>query len=145
MQLRLNAMSQHKVVVSHLFNQPVGEVYALLSDHNRLSRLFLIPVRRIRDGEESPNGTGSVRRLGLGPVGVEETVTAAEPNAFIEYRITRNGGPIQNHSGRVDFNEQGEGTLVQWTIQFEAPTAIIGAGIRAVLENGVRQGLKRVS
>lgn len=138
-------MSEHKIMVSHLFKQPVDEVYALLSDHNKLSKLFLIPVRRIADGDDAPNGVGSVRRLGLGPVAVEETVTAAQPNAFIEYRITRNGGPIQNHRGRVDFTEQPRGTEVQWTIEFEAPTAIIGSGIRALLENGVRQGLKRVS
>ena len=138
-------MSQHRIVVSHLFSQPVDEVYALLSDHNRLSKLFLIPVRRIQDGQDTPNGVGSVRRLGLGPVAVEETVTAAEPNAFIEYRITRNGGPIQNHQGRVDFIPQADGTEVTWTIEFEAPAAVIGTGIRAVLENGVRQGLKRVS
>ncbi|MDX1496509.1 MAG: SRPBCC family protein [Salinisphaeraceae bacterium] len=138
-------MSEHKIVVNQQFEQPVEEVYALLSDHNKLSKVFLIPVRRIEDGEDSPNGVGSVRRLGLGPVAVEETVTAAEPNAFIEYRITRNGGPIQNHRGRLDFKSQDQGTQVQWTIQFEAPTAIIGGGIRAVLENGVRQGLKRVS
>lgn len=138
-------MSEHKIVVSHLFTQPVDEVYALLSDHNKLSKLFLIPVRRIVDGEDGANGVGSVRRLGLGPVGVEETVTAAEPNQFIEYRITRNGGPIQNHRGRVDFIEQDGGTAVQWTIEFEAATTMIGTGIRAVLENGVRQGLKRVS
>ncbi|MGB1580730.1 MAG: SRPBCC family protein [Nevskiales bacterium] len=138
-------MSEHKIVVSHLFKQPVAEVYTLLSDHNRLSKLFMIPVKRIVDGEDGANGVGSVRRLGLGPVGVEETVTAAAPNQFIEYRITRNGGPIQNHRGRVDFSEQSTGTQVQWTIEFEAPTAIIGTGIRAVLENSVRQGLKRVS
>ena len=138
-------MSQQSVQVTQQSNRSVSELFDFLSRHENLSRVFLIPVSRIKDGEGEPNGVGSVRRLGPAPLGVEETVTALERDRFIEYRITRNGGPIRNHQGRLDFSETAQGCQVQWTIQFDAPLPIIGKGVATVLQQGLVMGLKRIA
>ncbi len=137
-------MSQQKIEVVQDYSKPVAEVFAYLADHNNLRKVFGIPVRRVRDGENEVNGVGSVRRLGLGPLAIEETVTALSPNRSIDYRISKGGFPIRNHSGRIEFSGSGRGARVAWTIQFDAPLPLLGPAVKLVLGQAIRLGLKRV-
>jgi hypothetical protein len=123
----------------------VEQLFAALADHNKLGKVFGIPVRRVRDGQDDVNGVGSVRRLGVGPLGVEETVTALETNRSIDYRISKGGGPVRNHSGRLDFSGASEGSRVTWTIQFDAALPLLGPAVKFVLGQAVRLGLKRIA
>ncbi len=138
-------MSQHHIRITQQSGRPVSELFAALADHNKLNKVFMIPVRRIRDGQPDVNGAGSVRRMGPPPLGIEETVTAAQTNEFIEYRITRNGGPVRNHKGRLDFAETDRGSEVTWTIDFEAPLAPIGRALELGLSQALKMGLKRIA
>ncbi|MGJ8669068.1 MAG: SRPBCC family protein [Oceanococcus sp.] len=138
-------MPQQTIKVSQQSKRSVADLFEFLSNHQNLSRVFLLPVSRIKDGDDEPNGIGSVRRLGPAPLGVEETVTAMQKDRFIEYRISRNGGPIQNHQGRLDFTATDAGCVVEWTIEFDAVLPIIGKGVAAVLKQGLVMGLKRVA
>lgn len=137
-------MSQQKIEVVQDYSKPVAEVFAYLADHNNLRKVFGIPVRRVRDGEDDINGVGSVRRLGLGPLAIEETVTALSPNRSIEYRISKGGYPIRNHSGRLDFSGSGRGARVAWTIRFDSPLPLVGLAVKLVLGQAIRFGLRRV-
>lgn len=137
-------MSQQKVEVVQDYSKPVAEVFSYLADHNNLGRVFGIPVRRVRDGQGDVNGVGSVRRLGLGPLAVEETVTALSPNRSIDYRISKGGGPIRNHCGKLEFSGSGRGSRVAWTIQFDSPLPLVGPVVKLVLGQAIRLGLKRV-
>ena len=139
-------MSKHHIHITQDSARPVAQLFAALSDHNKLNKVFMIPVRRIRDGQPDVNGVGSVRRMGPAPVGIEETVTAAQTDEFIEYRITRNGGPVRNHRGRLEFSETPRGgSQVVWTIEFEAPLAPIGRALELGLSQAIRMGLKRIA
>lgn len=137
-------MSQQKVEVVQDYNKPVAEVFAFLADHNKLGKVFGIPVRRIQDGDDGANGVGSVRRLGIGPLAVEETVTALSANRSIDYRITRGGGPIRNHRGRLKFSGSKRGAKVTWTIEFDSPLPLVGPAVKLLLSQALRLGLKRV-
>lgn len=137
-------MSSHEIVVSQQSSRSLDDLFGILSDHNRLTSVLGVPVKRIKDGQADINGVGSVRRLGPPILGVEETVTAVEPNKRIEYKITRNGGPIRNHAGRLDFAETDSGSSVTWTIRFDAPLPVLGQGVATVLEQGVKLGLRRL-
>lgn len=137
-------MSEQTVIVHHSSNLPVGELFAFLADHNNLSKVFLLPVTRIKDGLTEPNGIGSVRRLGPAGVGVEETVSGLVTNELIEYRITRNGGPIKDHNGRLDFSATADGSELQWTINFRSPVPLLGPAIKAILTTAITMGLKRI-
>ena len=133
-------MAHHTVEVAHASARSVQELFAELADHERLRRVFGVPVRRIRDGQGDLNGVGSVRRLGVWPLGLEETVTALDPHRSIEYRITRGGGPVRNHRGRMEFSSAGTGSRVVWTIDYDS-LPIVGAALRVVLARVIRRGL----
>ncbi|HWY23980.1 MAG TPA: SRPBCC family protein [Nevskia sp.] len=137
-------MSQQKVEVVQDYSKPVAEVFSYLADHNNLGKVFGIPVRRVRDGQGDVNGVGSVRRLGIGPLALEETVTALSPNRSIDYRISKGGGPIRNHSGKLEFSGSGRGSRVAWTIHFDSPLPLVGPVVKLVLGQAIRLGLKRV-
>ena len=60
-------MKLQKIEIVHDFSQPVEQVFSWLSDHNNLSAIFApFTVTRIKDGQTSVNGVGSVRKEHLG-------------------------------------------------------------------------------
>ncbi len=136
-------MTQHLIEITHNFSAPVERVFNALADHNNLSNVFGIPVKRIKDGQGDVNGVGSVRALGVGPLATQETVVAVEPNVSIDYKITKFGGPLQNHHGRIDFEDTGRGSRVTWTITFES-FPVVGAVTQKILETAITRGLKKV-
>jgi hypothetical protein len=137
-------LKDYSINIIQYFDAPISEVFAILSDHNQLSGAIGLPVKRIKDGKDSPNGVGSVRRLGPPPIGTQETVVTLEENRLIEYKITKFGGPIQNHHGRQTFTETDGGCMLNWEITFSSYPAI-GDGIAKVLEMGIKRGLASFS
>ena len=137
-------MAQQHIEVVQEFSKPVEEVFAYLADHNNLSKVFGIPVKRIRDGQGDVNGVGSVRALGFAPLATEETVVAIEPNELIEYTITKNGGPVQNHYGRMVFSKTARGSRLEWTITFDS-LPVIGTVVNKVLKTGITRGLGKMA
>lgn len=134
----------HRITLSHRSQLPLDELFATLSDHNRLGEVLGAPVKRIRDGQPDVNGVGSVRKIGVGPLGVEETVTDVKPNASIEYRITRGGFPIRNHLGQLVFAADGNGSRVDWTIEFDSALPVVGSVARVALGKLIGAGLRRI-
>lgn len=138
-------MAQQTISLTQTSSRSVSQLFTLLADHQQLAQVLGVPVARVRDGQETLNGVGSVRRIGPPIIGVEETVTAMETDRFIEYRISRNGGPIRNHRGRLDFSENAGGSQVHWQIEFDAPLPLMGQGIAAGLKFALGRGLKRIA
>lgn len=139
-------MRQHTVEIEQSFNRPVEQIFAVVSDHNQLGRVLGVPVRRIHDGESEVNGVGSIRRVGFGPLALEESVTAMTENRSIDYRITRGGGPIRNHAGRLRFEPRDNGgSVLRWTIRFESAWPLVGSLVAVVLDRGLRMGLTRLA
>ena len=134
----------HRIELSHQSQLPVAQLFDALADHNRLGKVFGAPVRRVREGDTEVNGVGSVRKIGVGPLGVEETVTAIERNRSIDYRITRGGFPLHGHRGHITFSESPGGSRVNWTIEFDSHLPGAGAVVAFVLERAIRMGLRRV-
>jgi uncharacterized protein YndB with AHSA1/START domain len=133
-----------RVEVRHDFALPVERVYGYLSEHENLGALFGARVERVRDGDTSRNGVGSVRRLKVGPLPwFAETVTQAVPSELIEYRITR-GGILRNHRGEMRFAPSETGTRLDYLIEFDGLVPLTGPLVKASLERSVRAGLKTV-
>jgi len=137
-------MARRRVRVVQEFKRPVRDVFAYLGNHKNLSVVFNIPVKRICDGAPDANGPGSVRTLGVPPLAVQETVREVVPNRSIDYEITKYGGPIRNHHGRLIFSETPEGSRVEWLITFDA-VAGLGHVVERILERGLARGLRRVA
>lgn len=111
---------------------PIDKVFAFFADHERFVTLLGGRCRRIKDGQGDANGLGSVRSIGPGPLAFEETIVTFEPNKRIEYTVTR-GSPIKNHLGTIDFRSDGDVTVVDYVIRFDAKLPFIGAPIAALL------------
>ena len=135
-----------RVHVVQDFSAPVEQVYAYLARHENLEKVFGARIRRVRDGHTTPDGVGSVRELKVSPLlpAFQETVTQAEPNELIEYRITR-GSPLKDHVGVMRFARQDTGTRLDYTIDFESKVPGAGGIISGLLERNVRQGLAGIA
>lgn len=139
-------MGQQKIFISRDFKMPVAELYAYLAEHENLANIFTpAKVTRVRDGDTTRNGVGSVRRLKM-PVGApfEETVTAAVENELIEYRISK-GSPVKNHLGTMRFSARPDGgSHLDYTIVFEGKLPLIGPIVRGALDKAIRGGLAKL-
>ena len=133
-----------RVDIRQDFSLPVQRVYAFLAEHENLGPLFGARVERVRDGDTSRNGVGSVRRLKVGPLPwFEETVTQAVDNELIEYRITR-GGILRDHRGEMRFASNGTGSTLHYVIEFDGKVPLTGPLVQASLDRSIRKGLKDV-
>ena len=134
-----------RIDLVHDFALPVDRVYAYLSEHENLGPLFGATVTRLRDGDTSRNGVGSVRQLRVVPFpSFEETVTAAVPDELVEYRITRGGFPVKDHSARMTFTPQGAGTRLRYEIALGSQVPGADRVVAAVLARNIRKGLRQV-
>ncbi|TBW57930.1 SRPBCC family protein [Marinobacter halodurans] len=137
-------MASYTIEIQEQYDLPKDRVFALFSDHNRLGGVLGAPIKRIKDSNQAdPNGVGSVRRIGIGPLGLEETVIAFEQDALIEYTVT-SASPIRNHLGRIRFNDVAGKTVVNYTIRFDDFIPFSGKVISAGLEQAIRRGMKKV-
>lgn len=140
-------MAQHRVLIEQSFPAAPEQVFALFADHDRFARLLGIPGKRVQPGDDpaSPNGVGSTRQLiGIPGLAFDETVTRFEPNALIEYTISR-GGPIKNHAGRIRFDAtESGGTQLTYTIEFDEKIPLTGKPIAGILNTGLRRAMGKV-
>ena len=133
-----------RIEITQDFSLPVQRVYGYLSEHENLGPVFGAKVTRVRDGDTSRNGVGSVRRLKVGPLPeFEETVTQDVPNELIEYRITK-GSVLNNHRGELRFAPKGTGSTLTYVIEFDAKVPLTGPLLKRTIEGNVRSGLKDV-
>lgn len=138
-------MATYTIEIDETFDVPRSRVFALFADHERFGKLLGAPVKRIRDSDQAdPNGVGSIRKIGFGPIGLKETVITFEPGLLIEYTIS-SMSPIRNHLGRIRFEDAAEGrTRVQYTISFEDIVPYTGKLVSSALDQGIRKGIRRV-
>ena len=131
-----------RIEISQDFSLPVERVYGYLAEHENLGPIFGAKVERVRDGSDSRNGVGSVRRLKVGPLPwFEETNTQVVPNELIEYRITR-GSILKDHRGEMRFSPHGTGSRVHYVIEFDPKVPLTGPLLKKTIEGNVRRGLQ---
>jgi hypothetical protein len=134
-----------RVVLDRDFDQPVGRVFSYLSEHENLGPVIGATVTRLRDGDTSRNGEGSVRRLRIAVLPTfDETVTLAVPDERIEYRITR-GSPLRGHHGLLVFTPNGAGCHLRWVIEFGAAVPGLDRVVAAMLRRNIGRGLDQVA
>ena len=132
--------------VKQIFNASIGEVFDYFSDHENVGELFPGETLRIKKGSnpDFPNGLGSVWRITVFPITVEETITEFIPNKLIEYRIS-NDAPIRNHLGKMEFSELNGKTVLDYSIEFESKVPYLGKVVKLALEEALIFGLKKQS
>ena len=137
-------MAQQRVRFEQFFAAERERVFAYFADHAKFGRIWPGRFRRIRESADAaqPNGLGSVREIRTSGFTVEETITAFDPPARIEYRVTR-GGPIKNHLGRLLFSEVPGGTVLEYSIEFDPRLRLTGGFIASILCASWHRGVQR--
>jgi len=137
-------MPQQTVRFEQFFATPRAQVFAWFADHEKFGRIWPGRTRRIQASADpaNPNGLGSVREVRSGGLTFQETITAFDAPARIEYRVTQ-GGPIRNHLGRMLFTEVSGGTKLDYTIEFDPRIPLTGGLIASVLCASWHRGVQR--
>jgi uncharacterized protein YndB with AHSA1/START domain len=110
-----------------------SRVFAVLSDHERMPEWF--PAREVvrrRPGSPHPDGVGAVRVVRGSGLAVEETITAYSPGAHLAWTLVA-GAPLRSACGDVRLVEEGAGTRVRWSVEFESRLPGTGWIARRVL------------
>ena len=135
-----------RVHVTHVFRSDPATVYAALSEHENLTAIFPAKITRVKDGAVTRNGVGSTRRLKVGPLpAFEETVTATEEDALIEYEISK-GSPLKGHWGVQRLTPTGDGgTRLDYRIGFDAPIPGLAKIVGLALTRQIEAGLPKLA
>ncbi|OTG71300.1 MxaD family protein [Acinetobacter sp. ANC 4169] len=139
----------NSIQVKKEFNAPIDQVFDLLSKHATYNVAFApIQVERIKDSSdpERPDGVGSVRRMGFGPIKpLQEQITLLEQNQRIEYQIVKNP-LVKHHLGIIEFEAKAEDkTLVTYTIELQARAPFISKLILAQLKSAIKLGFSKLA
>lgn len=137
-----------KITVQQKFKQSPEQVFAAFAQHKTYNRIFW-PLQVVRTEDaldaENPDGVGSVRNMGFGPVKpLQEEITVLEPNQLIEYQIINNP-LVKHHIGRLKFATAEQGTLLTYEIELKAKVPFIALPILAGLKIALRQGLAKAA
>ena len=133
-----------RVDITYEFNLPAERVYEYLSEHEHLGPLFGAKIRRVRDGDTTRNGVGSVRALRVGPgPWFEETVTEAVPHSRIAYRISK-GSPLRGHKGVLDFTPTEAGCRLHYVVEFGSVVPGLAKVVQLGLTRNLARGLRKV-
>lgn len=134
-----------RVHVTHTFTSDPATVFEALAEHENLGAIFPAKITRVRGGDTSRNGVGSVRKLKIGPLpAFEETVITAEPNTLIEYRISK-GSPLKGHRGVQRLTPTADGgTQLDYTIEFGSLVPGLAKVVAASLTKTIKAGLPKL-
>lgn len=129
-------MAQQQMVFEGTVAAPVETVFEHFADHEWLIGLFGMRCRRVQEGQLEPNGLGSVRQIGFGPLAFDETTIVYEPHAKIDYTITR-GSPLKNHLGQIRLESEGiNRTRYRYTIVLDGKLPGIAPAVKRVMTLG---------
>lgn len=121
---------------------PREAVFDLFTDREGYGRILApIGARLTRPGTDSRQGPGAVHKVGVGPVGISEQITALEPGRRLEYRAVT-PLPVRHYIGIVEFADDPRGTRVDYTLDVESPLPLPGP-VLALLVRGLAVGLAR--
>jgi uncharacterized protein YndB with AHSA1/START domain len=123
---------------------PPERLFNILSDAPSWPTWFK-PARRVewvRPGDDGQAGrVGAVRRVVMGPIGVEEAILESASPSHHAYQI-RTTIPVRDHRADVWFRATGDGkTSILWSSSF-APK-IPGTG--PLLATGLRLGVRQLA
>ena len=137
-------MTRQRIDVTHEYALPAERVFAYLSEHRNLEPIFGARIKHVRDGDDTRNGTGSVRAIKVGPLPwFEETIVEAQQPSLIRYRISR-GSPLRDHEGVITLTSTEEGCRLHYVIEFGAAVPGLAKVVQVGLQRNLERGLRKV-
>ncbi len=133
-----------RIDITHEYPLPAERIFAYLSEHKNLEPLLGARIRRVKEGDTSPNGAGSVRAVKVGPLPwFEETIVESVEPTLIRYHISR-GSPLRNHLGVITLTPTDQGCRLHYVIEFESAVPGLGKVVHVGLTRNLERGLRKV-
>lgn len=126
---------------------PREEVFTLFADRENYRNLVApVGATLVTPGAEERQGTGAIHRVGIGPLGMREKITALDPGRSFTYQAVT-PLPVRHWIGTVVFHDDPAGTRVEYTLDVEArvplPKPVLSAVVRG-LAGGLGRGATKV-
>lgn len=138
-------MTQKTVQVERWFDVSAQILWQAATDHANMGSWLGVPVSLLAAPKDVSREPGAVRRLGLGPVTVDEEVTFMDaPNRYI-YRITRGAPFFRYHQGTVTVEPRAQGAVLRWEVVIDSLIPGVAAAFAAGFTLGIDRGLGRLS
>lgn len=139
-------MTKHALITQE-FDLSREALFDFFGDHDKFGSALPVPVKRIVDSTgENPNGEGSIRKVGVGPVGIEETIVTWEAPNRIQYIISKGGWPIKNYLATIDFFEvESNRCRIDYRIEFDFPLPFVGSALVKGMEKTFSELLSKLA
>jgi len=101
---------------------------------------------RIREGRTAPDAIGTLRRIDLGPIWLQEEIVGLQRPSRFDYRIRDARPKFHHEAGTIAFQTVPEGTEVTWTSTFTSGRSILdrlGAPVGAKAFDLVLRAIER--
>lgn len=140
-------MSQVHVDIKQDFNCSVEVLYAIVSEHESLAKIFepFASFQRLRDGQAGRNDVGSVRKIiVLGVFPFLETYTKAVPNQRLEY-VLSGIPPVRQHVSTMTLTPKGQGCELRYTSDMTIIIPLAKWVVQPTLAFVMKTGFKRLA
>lgn len=131
-------MSQEEIVLFEAFQASPERVWSALTDHEGMAKWTGADVKIVARGDE--NGVGTVRRVSMGGLRIDEEVVYADAPRRLVYRIVR-GLPVSFHRGEILVEPRGDKTEVTWKILLRSSVPGLVRGSAMLLKPALTRGL----
>ncbi len=136
-------MGQARATLVESFAVPPERLFEVLSDHEGMSEWIGGRVTVVAGPPDG--GVGTVRRLHIRGLAIDEEVTYADPPRRMVYRIVRGLPVVRFHRGEILIEPWGRtGSQLTWDILVDSPFPGVATAIVGALRPGLRAGLSRL-
>ncbi len=128
--------------VERVVARNIETVFGALSDHENYKRFPGVEFSELLEpGALERNGAGALRRVGSGPLVLDERITGFERPEFLSYCIeSARPFPMQHEFGEIRLEEEDGGTRVVWASRGHVGLPLLGSLVldRIVATRGSR-------
>lgn len=133
-----------EITIKRTFDTSAERLFDALADQHNMARWM---GGRITVPVQGAGGlVGTVRRMHLGPISMDEQIIDAERPYSLSYQIVRGIPGLKHHLGELKLEPQGpERSHLTWRIAFELSSPLLSSLILRAMRPSIERGLARLA
>lgn len=128
--------------VNKTTSAPPAIVFRLVSDGANWkdwAKPIVMSSSWARQGDPAPGGVGSIRKVGMFPMFVQEETVEYEPDRLHVYKLVGPGQPVNDYRGEVALTPTASGgTDIRWSGSFTEKARGTGPAAKAAMGGAVK-------
>lgn len=134
------SLTQGHVSIVENFAVPPERIWAAITDHATMGEWMDTRITVLRGPDDG--GVGTVRRLHIGGLRIDEQVVYADAPRRLVYQIVAGMPLLRFHRGEILVEPWGEtGSQISWDIVMDLAVPGLGKALVGAVGKGVRKGL----